>query len=262
MNPENNKPKPMTRQQKIEAFLLDPEKTIFQSLEEFQADVARLLEIFEGVDISSLEQLVGEDGKTPVRGEDYFTDEDLQAIEDFIISKVPVVGKDLPSVAQVVQYIQAEVAKIPRVKGDPGKPGKPGAPGKNGSPDTPAEIISKLRSLPRNQRLGISDIRGLQNVLKSYKEAIEEIPELRRALEDTKVVIPVNNGDGSSSSLAITYSDTEPASPSDGDLWVDTSVQLDLPVTSADIRSIVALTQAEYDALGSYDAETFYIITA
>lgn len=202
MNPENNKTQPQSRQQKIEAFLLDPEKTIFQSLEEFQTAAQQLLQMFEGVDVGSLEQLVGEDGKTPVRGEDYFTEEDLQAIEDFIVSKVPVVGQDLPSVAQVVQYIQREVAKVPRIKGDKGDPGKKGKDGDNGSPDTPAEIIAKLRSLPKNQRLKITDIRGLENVLRDYREALEEVPLLRKALEDQQIVIPANtSSDGGGSGL-------------------------------------------------------------
>ena len=56
------------------------------------------------------------------------------------------------------------------------------------------------------------------------------------------------------------YQPTAPTTPADGDLWVDTSVQLDLPVTSADITSIVALTQAEYDALTPV-ATTLYVIT-
>ena len=66
-------------------------------------------------------------------------------------------------------------------------------------------------------------------------------------------------GSGGSGSN-ITYSDTEPSTPSDGDLWVDTSEVLDAPVRSADITSIVALTQAEYDAL-TPDANALYVIT-
>lgn len=60
--------------------------------------------------------------------------------------------------------------------------------------------------------------------------------------------------------VTITYSSTEPSNPEDGDLWIDTSERLDLPVTSADIKSIVTLTQAEYDALTPV-ATTLYVIT-
>lgn len=69
-----------------------------------------------------------------------------------------------------------------------------------------------------------------------------------------------SGGGGGGSS--ITYSATAPVSPSDGDLWMDTSTSLDTPVRSATITTIVALTQAEYDALGSYDANTLYHITS
>jgi hypothetical protein len=69
-----------------------------------------------------------------------------------------------------------------------------------------------------------------------------------------------NDGAGGGGDANITYSATEPSSPSDGDLWVDTSEILDTPVRSADITSIVALTQAEYDALTPV-ATTLYVIT-
>jgi hypothetical protein len=59
----------------------------------------------------------------------------------------------------------------------------------------------------------------------------------------------------------VVYSDTEPSSPNDGDEWIDASVSLDPPVRSTNIANIVALTQAEYDALGSYDSTTLYYIT-
>lgn len=190
--------------------MLDPEKSIFQSLEEFQAAVEQLLQIFDGVDIGSLEQLVGEDGKTPVRGEDYFTEDDLQAIEDFIVSKIPVIGQDLPSVQQVLDFVQREVAKIPRIKGEDGKSlkysdltpeQKNELRGKDGSPDTPEDIVAKLRSVRKtNQALKITDIRGLQNVLRDYKEALDEIPALRKLIEDQKIVIPANmSSDGGGS---------------------------------------------------------------
>lgn len=59
----------------------------------------------------------------------------------------------------------------------------------------------------------------------------------------------------------IAYQSTAPSGPSDGDLWIDTSEQLPLPVGSDDISKIVALTQAEYDAL-TPDPNTLYVITS
>lgn len=66
---------------------------------------------------------------------------------------------------------------------------------------------------------------------------------------------------GDSDGFTITYSPTAPASPSDGDYWVDNSAQLNPVVRSADINSVVVLTQAEYDAL-TPDPEIMYLITA
>lgn len=68
-----------------------------------------------------------------------------------------------------------------------------------------------------------------------------------------------NGSDSGSNSL--TVSSTQPSDPKDGDVWIDKSTDLGLPVTSGDVTNIVKLTQAEYDALSSYDAETVYYIT-
>ena len=63
----------------------------------------------------------------------------------------------------------------------------------------------------------------------------------------------------SSGGSAITYSATAPSSPSDGDLWMDTSEVLDEPVRSETITNVVVVTQAQYDAL-TPDASTLYYI--
>lgn len=211
MEPKNNNQSNPNeaRQKRIEEFLLDPEKVIFQSIEEFKAAAEEVLSILRGVDLETLEKLQGADGKTPERGVDYFTEEDLQAIEEFIISKVPQVGKELPSTQQVIDYIRQEVAKIPRIKGEDGKSftfadlteaQKEELRGKDGSPDSPVDIIKKIRSLRKtNQGLEITDIRGLKNTLQSLIDAVDEIPGLREAIANFKVVIPasaVNDGGG------------------------------------------------------------------
>lgn len=66
---------------------------------------------------------------------------------------------------------------------------------------------------------------------------------------------------GSGAGNSVIRSDTAPSDPDDGQLWMDTSERFDLPVTSADITSIVSLTQAQYDAL-TPDSGTFYLITS
>lgn len=199
MNPNNQpQPKPaLSRTQKIEQFLLDPQKVVFESLQEFETALQELLDILSAVDIDKLETLQGEDGKTPVRGVDYFTEEDLQNIEAFIISKIPKVGVELPSRIQVESFISAEIAKIPRIKGDKGDAGKPGKDGNDGSPDTGADIIAKLRALPKNQKLKIADIRGLENVLKPLVDVVDEVAALKEDFANQKFVIPAQaTGEG------------------------------------------------------------------
>jgi len=143
----NNNNQTQSRTERIEAFMLDPEATIFQSLDEFEASIGELLSRLQGLNPEELNQLVGKDGYTPQRGVDYMTEEDIQGLEQFILSKIPKVGIELPSRLQVEDFVRAEVAKIPRVSGPPGKDGSKGADGKDGSPDTPEQIITKLRLL-------------------------------------------------------------------------------------------------------------------
>lgn len=205
---ENNKnlnnPVPKTRTQKIEEFLLNPDKVVFESLEEFSAAVAALLDILSSVDINALEKLRGEDGKTPERGVDYFNEEDIAGLEAFILSKMPIVGQDVPSVLQVENYIRAQVEKIPRVKGENGKSlkysdltedQKDELRGKDGSPDSGLDIIKKIRSVGKNQMLKINDIRGLENVLKQLVTD-EDFEALEKRFNEFRVIIPANPSEG------------------------------------------------------------------
>ena len=164
-----------SRREKIEQFLLDPDKVILEMLEGLDESTKELIEALRGVDLEKLETLRGEDGKTPERGIDYFTDEDLDNIEAFINSRIPKAEVDYPTPEQVNLYVdkkvKKEVAKLPLQKGDKGAPGKNGEPGKDGSPDTAEQIIAKLRSLPKNKRLNVSDIRGLQTQINKLVES-------------------------------------------------------------------------------------------
>lgn len=191
--PENNN-NAADRQKKIEAFLLDPEKTIFETITQFEGAVTTLTDILSRVDLDTLDKLQGADGKTPVRGVDYFNEEDIQAFQDFILSKIPTIGVDLPSVQQVEDFVRNEVAKIPRIKGDKGDSIK-GDPGKDGSPDSGADIVKKLRALGKNQMLNIGDIRGLENVL-TRKVSDEDFAALAKRVDEFKIVIPANPGTG------------------------------------------------------------------
>ena len=184
------------RVSRIEEFLLDPEKTLFELLEEFGGSVEEIKNALSQIDVANLETLKGEDGKTPERGVDYFTDEDLDNIEAFILDRIPVVGEDVPSAKQVNEYIDKQVAKIPRVKGDKGNPGTPGKPGKDGSPDSALDIIKKLRSLDKNQGLQLNDIRGLVKKINLLNEVSEEFAQLKEDLSKIKILTSGAGSDG------------------------------------------------------------------
>jgi hypothetical protein len=196
--PENETPtqnKPQGRTQRIEQFLLDPEKVIFESLEEFQVAVAELLDIFATVNIEELEKIQGQDGYTPKRGKDYFTEADLNSFEKYILDRMPKAGVDYPTRIEMIEGIRKQVAAIPRIKGDKGDDGEPGEKGKDGSPDTALDIVKKIRSLKNtNQGLKITDVRGLQNVLKDLIAGVDSIEELKKQFDNIKIVFPAVNG--------------------------------------------------------------------
>lgn len=187
------------RMKKIERFLFDQEAAIFESIEELNSALATINEAIAGLDLASLEMLPGENGKTPVRGEDYFTDEDVAALQRFIEDRLPRPGFDFPTLEQMRERIDAAVSKIPRVKGDkgePGKAGRDGKDGKNGSPDTGLDIIAKIRSVKGNQMLKTKDVRGLDGRLAFLVELSERFEDLDRRLASFSVTIPAN-GHGS-----------------------------------------------------------------
>ena len=195
--PEERNNTEQTRLQRVEDFLLDPERVLFESIEDFKAGIDDLRTMLSNVNLAELEALQGADGKNPERGVEYFNDEDLAAIEEFILDRVPRLGFEVPSVEQVNTYVSESVAKIPRIAGPRGPKGDDGEDGKDGSPDTAEDIIAKLRTLPRNTRLKITDIRGLQNQLTAFREVAETVDNLVDRFDNFKVAVGGNPGGGS-----------------------------------------------------------------
>jgi len=188
----------LTRQQKIENFLLNPDKEIFNSLQEFNDSINYIKSLVGNLDLDGLDKIQGEDGKSPVLGIDYLTDEDLDKIDAFINDRVKASFSSLPTKEDIESNIEnkvaSEVAKIPRVKGDKGEDGNDG---KNGSPDTAEQILEKLRSLPKNKRINVSDIRGLQAELNRIAQDSEtSIEELRDLVNSFRITIPAVESSG------------------------------------------------------------------
>jgi len=209
MENEKKQTSPKGRTQRIEEFLLDPEKVIFESLEEFEQATQELLDILSGVDVEQLEKIEGQDGYTPVRGKDYFTQQDLESFEQFILDKMPREGVDYPTQLQVSESIRKQIADVSRsiaqqvAQIPAGKPGEQGVPGKNGSPDSAQDIVKKIRSLKNtNQALKIGDVRGLRKVLESFLAIEGDFEKLREEFGEIKFVVsPQGESTGGGSGL-------------------------------------------------------------
>jgi hypothetical protein len=182
------------RIKKIEEYLLDPQKATFKTLEEHTKAIETLLEFVNNVDFNNLEMIQGEDGVTPVRGVDYFTDEDIAAFETFILDRMPIEGVDYPTVAEVENFIAQQVAKIPRIKGDKGDKGAKGDEGKQGSPDTAKQIIAKVKTIKKPWK--ISDVDGLEPKIKLINDVSDDVDDLKERFDGFSVTIQNNNGGG------------------------------------------------------------------
>lgn len=178
------------RVQLAEDFVLNPEKVLFQLVSDFQETIGSLQSQFEGVDPAALETLKGADGYNPERGVDYMTDADLEALEQFIIERLPVLGQDIATREQTEAMVKKYVGKIPSIKGDKGKPGVNGKDGKDGSPDTPAQVYEKIKG-----KLKIADVKNLKPQLDRIGSLRTEMEELRKEVE-TNVIVNHKAGGG------------------------------------------------------------------
>lgn len=167
---------PQERQAKIEEFLLDPQKVIFEML----MDLKDSHEQLKDLDISALELIQGKDGETPQRGIDYFTEAELQEVFDIITPKE---GVDYPTPEEIENFINTRIEavkagiRVPK-DGKNGKDGKRGEKGEQGSPDTPLQILEKIKKLAKNNRIPMSKIKGLDKVAKRVLENTQEIEDL------------------------------------------------------------------------------------
>lgn len=154
----------------------------------------------------------GNDGYTPERGKDYWTDKDKEELVEEVWKKViiptpkdgvtPEAGIDYPSYQEVQTWVEDAVASIPRPKEvDLVKVADavlkmvkipepiPGKTGNDGSPDSPSEIKEKLESLKGDERL---DARALKNLPKPQIGGGGG-PNSLKHLEDVTLSNPSNN---------------------------------------------------------------------
>lgn len=144
------------------------------------AFIEKVKAIFQGNDGKD-----GKDGYSPIKGKDYFTDEEIIDLVTYTIGKsTPVKGKDYftpeeiaDSITDVKKYILSYVRSLGL------RPGKDGKDGQDGSPDTPEEVVQKvnksktkiksdqvegftktediIKELKKNKSLEAKDIKGL-----------------------------------------------------------------------------------------------------
>lgn len=132
-----------------------------------------------------VQMLKGDPGKTPVKGEDYLTESEIEQIKkditpvrgiDYEDGKPgndgysPVKGVDYndgkdgvtPDKQEIINKILSSI-EVPK-----SIPGKPGKPGRDGSPDTGLEIAKKLTELKGEDRLDVESLKGLDKVESNF----------------------------------------------------------------------------------------------
>lgn len=77
-------------------------KNVRDSLKQFE-------QIFSGYDVRDAMEIKGEDGYTPVKGEDYMTPQD---IEEMTVSATPVVGEDYFTEEQIDRIVDRIVERV------------------------------------------------------------------------------------------------------------------------------------------------------
>ena len=94
----------------------------------------------------------GEDGKTPEKGKDYFTSEEINDFIETIVSQisVPKDGEDGKSGEDGRDGKNGRDG-VDGKNGLQGIKGEQGEPGERGSPDSGNDIVSKINSLPLNE---------------------------------------------------------------------------------------------------------------
>lgn len=125
------------------------------------------------------------------------------------------------------------------VNGVDGKDGINGIDGKDGVEISPEEVVSKLESLKDEKRLSVKAIKGLDEIIKNIKETRVASGGVRLLtnLYDVVIASPTDgqglvydattekwvNGNVASSSSIVTTGASEPSSPVEGQLFINTT---------------------------------------
>lgn len=206
----------------------DP-KVAFELLDE----LGQNLDSLGGIDLSKVEQLQGKNGTTPEFGKDYFTDEEVTGLEDFITENTSAIGEELAGQLQTaLQNAQAQVteaiASIPEIRDgkDVTKADieavlekyKDELKGEHGSPDSALEIVEKIKKVKGKKRLAFKNVRGLPELKNRVINNTDNIDELDKEVKGIKnAVLTSTKGSGESgSSTFADLTDTDIDTPLNG----------------------------------------------
>lgn len=147
-----------------------------------------------------LEEMKGEPGYTPIKGKDYFTQEELNEmrrqvtpkrgrdymtlsdIRTFVKHITPVKGKHYKdgepgyTPQKGIDYFDGEPGKRgPKGDSIKGDQGEPGIPGKNGKAPSVNAIIKKIKE---GKALSINDLQGIDNIYSQIRSAAARGPKM------------------------------------------------------------------------------------
>lgn len=140
----------------------------------------------------------GEPGKTPEKGVDYFTPDDVQQVAQEAAAFVPagkdgVNGRDGMDGINGIDGINGENGKDAiAIDGVAGRDGVDGKDGKDGSPDTGEQIVGKLEALPEEKRLSYDSLKDLPNLEAMRRAAGSSRDYDLKELKDVNIGTPTN----------------------------------------------------------------------
>ena len=167
-------------------------------------------------DENGIKGVRGNDGYTPVKGQDYFTAQEIKQIIEIVRQQAtPVKGKDYwtaQEVADIIRYIQSNVKD-----GEDGKDGRDGRDGVDGeTPDTRAvaiDAVTLLESFEGDARLSATALRdfevALDEALKNPDFKISLSADQISGIQDLLPKYPPMNAGGSGATFLKSLRDVD-----------------------------------------------------
>lgn len=183
-----------------------PELRDYIEQHETKAMLAELLNrkpTFEGAEmIKGAPGSPGKDGKTPVKGVDYLTPEEIEAIKEHVKTLVksdltPVKGRDYftePEIRQIAEMARPKLGRdyFNGRHGNDGRDGRdgmdglPGPRGKDGTEIAPKDIAAKLNTLKKALKAEVLDLPSVEELIDTVVKELKN-PKSKRRLNATDI---------------------------------------------------------------------------